>query len=167
MSNKLEELLNLPEHKEAMREVEKEIKAASKELVKQEEIEQTLREFDKVNLALPTVDGLGFASDKEFDELAEKATKAYEDLMDLGMNVEIRYSSKVFEVAAGMLKNAIEAKAAKIDKKLRIVDLQLKKQKLEFDKSGKGNDDSNTLNVTDYVVTDRNSLIEKLKKIDK
>jgi hypothetical protein len=66
-----------------------------------------------------------------------------------------------------MLKNAIEAKAAKIDKKLRIVDLQLKKQKLEFDKSGKGNDDSNTLNVTDYVVTDRNSLIEKLKKIDK
>jgi hypothetical protein len=167
MSNKLEELLNLPEHKEAMKEVEKEIKAASKELVKQEEIEQTLREFDKVNLALPTVDGLGFASDKEFDELAEKATKAYEDLMDLGMNVEIRYSSKVFEVAAGMLKNAIEAKAAKIDKKLRIVDLQLKKQKLEFDKSGKGNDDSNTLNVTDYVVTDRNSLIEKLKKIDK
>ena len=167
MSNKLEELLNLPEHKEAMKEVEKEIKAASKELVKQEEIEQTLREFDKVNLALPTVEGLGFASDKEFDELAEKATKAYEDLMDLGMNVEIRYSSKVFEVAAGMLKNAIEAKAAKIDKKLRIVDLQLKKQKLEFDKSGKGNDDSNTLNVTDYVVTDRNSLIEKLKKIDK
>jgi carbon monoxide dehydrogenase subunit G len=167
MSNKLEELLNLPEHKETMKEVEKEIKAASKELVKQEEIEQTLRDFDKVNLALPTVDGLGFASDKEFDELAEKATKAYEDLMDLGMNVEVRYSSKVFEVAAGMLKNAIEAKAAKIDKKLRIVDLQLKKQKLEFDKSGKGNDDSNTLNVTDYVVTDRNSLIEKLKKIDK
>jgi hypothetical protein len=78
MNNKLEELLNLPEHREAMKEVEKEIKAASKELVKQEEIEHTLREFDKVNLALPTVDGLGFASDKEFDELAEKATKAYE-----------------------------------------------------------------------------------------
>jgi len=167
MSNKLEELLNLPEHREAMKEVEKEIKAASKELVKQEEIEQTLREFDKVNLALPTVEGLGFASDKEFDDLAERATKAYEDLMDLGMNVEMRYSSKIFETAASMLKNAIDAKAAKIDKKLRIVDLQLKKQKLEFDKSGKGNDDSNTLNVTDYVVTDRNSLIEKLKKIDK
>jgi hypothetical protein len=167
MSNKLEELLNLPEHKETMKEVEKEIKAASRELAKQEEIEQTLRAFDKVELALPTVDGLGLASDKEFDDLAEKATKAYEDLMDLGMNVEVRYSSKVFEVAAGMLKNAIEAKAAKIDKKLRIVDLQLKKQKLDLDKSGKGGNDDNTLNVTDYVVTDRNSLIEKLKKIDK
>ena len=167
MSNKLEELLNLPEHRETMKEVEKEIKAASRELAKQEEIEHTLREFDKVNLALPTVEGLGFASDKEFDDLAEKATKAYEDLMDLGMNVEMRYSSKVFEVAAGMLKNAIEAKAAKIDKKLRIVDLQLKKQKLELDKSGKGGNDDNVLNVTDYVVTDRNSLIEKLKKIDK
>jgi hypothetical protein len=167
MSNKLEELLNLPEHKETMKEVEKEIKAASRELAKQEEIEQTLRAFDKVELALPTVDGLGLASDKEFDDLAEKATKAYEDLMDLGMSVEVRYSSKVFEVAAGMLKNAIEAKAAKIDKKLRIVDLQLKKQKLELDKNGKSGNDDNTLNVTDYVVTDRNSLIEKLKKIDK
>jgi hypothetical protein len=165
MSNKLEELLNLPEHREAMKEVEKEIKAASKELVKQEEIEQTLREFDKVNLALPTVEGLGFASDKEFDELAEKATKAYEDLMDLGMNVEVRYSSKIFETAANMLKNAIDAKNAKIDKKLRIVDLQLKKQKIDQESTKKSSDEP--FDVTDYVVTDRNSLLEKLKKIDK
>lgn len=165
MSKKLEELLNLPEHKDAVREVEKEIKAASREIAKQEEIEQTLRAFDKVELALPTVDGLGLASDKEFDDLAEKATKAYEDLMDLGMNVEVRYSSKVFEVAAGMLKNAIDAKAAKIDKKLRIVELQLKKQTLEQKRNE--NLESDPLDVTDYVVSDRNSLIEKLKKMDK
>jgi hypothetical protein len=166
MSKKLEELLNLPEHKEEMKSIEKEIKAASKEMAKQEEIEHALRQFDKISFALPVVEGLGSTSDKEFDDLAEKASKAYEDLMDLGMNVEVRYSSKIFETAANMLKNAIDAKAAKIDKKLRIVDLQLKKQKIDQD-ANKGRDDANTLDMTDYVVTDRNSLLEKLKKIDK
>jgi len=164
MTKKLEELLNLPEHKENMREIEKEIKIHSRELAKQEEIDQSLREFDQVSAALPTVEGLGTASDREFDDLAEKATKAYEDLMDLGMNLEVRYSGKIFETAAGMLKNAIEAKAAKIDKKLRIIELQLKKQKLDQDaKPG----DDNTLDMTDYVISDRNSLLDKLKKMDK
>jgi len=164
MNTKLEELLNLPEHKQSMKEIEKEIKTASREIAKQEEIEMTLQQFDKVAFALPAVDGLGATSDREFDDLADKATKAYEDLMDLGMNVEARYSSKIFETAAGMLKNAIDAKAAKIDKKLRIVELQLKKQKLDDDKRT-GNED--TIDMTDFVISDRNSLLEKLKKIDK
>jgi hypothetical protein len=165
MTQKLEELLNLPEHKEAVKELEKEIKSQAKELAKQEEIEYTLKEFDKIAFALPAVDGLGSTSDREFDELAEKATKAYEDLMDLGMNVEVRYSSKIFETAANMLKNAIDAKSAKIDKKLRIVDLQLKKQKIDQESNKKSSDEP--FDVTDYVVSDRNSLLEKLKKIDK
>jgi len=166
MSKKLEEILNLPEAKEMMKDIEKDIKNKSREIAQQSEIEHTLRDFDKVDFALPTVEGLGSSSDKEFDDLAEKATKAYEDLMDLGMNVEVRYSSKIFETAASMLGNAIAAKNAKIDKKLRIVDLQLKKKKI--DQGALGNkDDENTLDATDYVISDRNSLLEKLKKIDK
>ena len=165
MTQKLEDLLNLPEYKETVKDLEKEIKSQAKEIAKQEEIEYTLKEFDKIAFALPAVDGLGSTSDREFDDLAEKATKAYEDLMDLGMNVEVRYSSKIFETAANMLKNAIDAKNAKIDKKLRIVDLQLKKQKIDQDSTKKNSDEP--FDVTDYVVTDRNSLLEKLKKIDK
>jgi hypothetical protein len=164
MSRKLEEVLNLPEHKETMKEIEKEIKEASREIAKQEEIEMTLKQFDKIAFSLPVVDGLGTTSDKEFDELAQRATKAYEDLMDLGMNVEVRYSPKIFETAANMLKNAIDAKAAKIDKKLRIVELQLKKQKIDQDSNKKEDD---PIDMTDYVVTDRNSLMEKLKRMDK
>jgi hypothetical protein len=164
MTKKLEELLNLPEHREEMKNIEKEIKAASREMAKQEEMELALQQFDKINFALPAVEGLGSSSDKEFDDLADRAVKAYEDLMDLGMNVEMRYSSKIFETAASMLKNAVDAKAAKMDKKLRIVDLQIKKMKLDQD--GKNKDD-NTLDMTDFVVSDRNSLLEKLKKIDK
>lgn len=124
-----------------------------------------MREFDKISQALPPVEGLGQIADKEFDDLAEKATKAYDDLMDLGMNVETRYSGKLFEVATAMLKNAIDAKTAKMEKKLRIVELQLKKQKLDQD--AHGSDDNGPIDVTGYVVTDRNSLLEKLKKMDK
>jgi hypothetical protein len=166
MTKKLEELLNLPEHQETLKTVEKEIKAQATVVAKTEEIEQTMREFDKVSQALPPVDGLGHTADKELDDLATKAEKAYDDLMDLGMNVETRYASRIFEVAGGMLRNALDAKIAKLDKKLKIVDLQLKKQKLDNDARGEDGN-GQAIDVTGYVVTDRNSLIEKLKKMDK
>jgi hypothetical protein len=81
--------------------------------------------------------------------------------MDLGMNVEARYSGRVFEVASTMLKNAIDAKAAKIDKKLKMVELQLKKQKLDSDKS----DESQDITNSSVIISDRNSLLEKLKSM--
>jgi hypothetical protein len=155
---KLEEILNLPE---------------SKKLVKAEEAKATpvdpqpflrsMEEFDKISASLPQVKGLGDAADAEFDALAQRATDAYDDLMDLGMNVEARYSSRIFEVAGGMLKNAIDAKAAKIDKKLKMIELQLKKQKLDQDSVN--SDEGISLQGDGVIITDRNSLIEKLKKM--
>jgi hypothetical protein len=85
--------------------------------------------------------------------------------MDLGMNVEARYSGRIFEVAGGMLKNAIDAKAAKIDKKLKMIDLQLKKQKIDQD-AGE-NDAGIDVTGSGVIVSDRNSLIEKLKNMNK
>ncbi len=90
--------------------------------------------------------------------------QAYEDLMDLGMNVEARYSGRVFEVAGQMLKTNLDAKNAKLDKKLKMVELQLKKEKMDKESSL---DDANIVNGEGYVVTDRNSLLEKLKHMDK
>lgn len=129
---------------------------------KQTSIFRDMSDFDKIAQALPAVSGLGDASDEEFDELAAKATSAYDDLMDLGMNVEARYSSRIFEVASGMLRNAIDAKAAKIDKKLRIIELQLKKQKL--DKATNKTEETDVSGLG-YIVTDRNSLMERLKNL--
>jgi hypothetical protein len=62
-----------------------------------------------------------------------------------------------------MLKNAIDAKSAKIDKKLKIIELQLKKQKLDQDANSA--DDSVTLQGDGVIITDRNSLLEKLKSM--
>jgi hypothetical protein len=157
---KLEEILNLPESKKTIKKAEKE---QSVEAV--QPLLRDMSEFDKIAAALPQVKGLGDISDTEFDALAQRATDAFDDLMDLGMNVEARYSGRVFEVAGSMLKNAIDAKAAKIDKKLKMIELQIKKQKLDQD----ANQDDQGIDVsgTGVIVTDRNSLIEKLKNMNK
>jgi hypothetical protein len=141
----------------------KEVSSDTQNQAPAENLFRDMSEFDKIAAALPQVKGLGDISDGELDALAQRATDAYDDLMDLGMNVEARYSSRVFEVASSMLKNAIDAKAAKIDKKLKMIELQLKKQKLDQDARPEGDD--NTIHGEGYLVTDRNSLLEKLKNI--
>jgi hypothetical protein len=166
MTKKLEELLNLPDSKELINQAKSEDKQKRKEtaIVEQEETLRDIAEFDKITAALPMVKGLGELADKELNEVADKAMEAYEDLMDLGMNVEGRYAGRVFEVAGNMLRTNLDAKIAKLDKKLKMVELQLKKEKLDKeDNSG----DSGMLKGDGYVVTDRNSLLEKLKGLDK
>ena len=159
MTKKLEEILNLPDSQEIIEAEE----APTSVPPAQESFFRDISEFDKISAALPQVKGLGDISDKEFDELAQRATNAYDDLMSLGMNVEARYSGRIFEVAGSMLKNAIDAKAAKIDKKLKMIDLQLKKQKLDSDTSG--TDSPINIPGDGFIVADRNSLIEKLKNM--
>lgn len=126
-------------------------------------LQNRLEDFDKISAALPKVEGLGFMSDTELDGLASKAEQAFDDLMDLGMNVEARYGSRMFEVAGNMLKTAVDAKSAKIDKKLKMVELQLKK--LALDK--KSGPDEDPVEGNGYVITDRNSMLEKLKNMNK
>ena len=120
-------------------------------------MQNTLSELDKVQAALPLVRGLE-ASDTEMDDLAGKAVKGYEDMMDLGMNVDSRWASDIFGVASQMLGHAITAKTAKLNKKLKMVDLQLKKANLD-QKVAIVNDE--TVNGTG-VVLDRNALLDRL-----
>ena len=163
MTKKLEELLDLPDSKQILKDAQQEDKIKHEVVETQESTFRDIAEFDKIEAALPAVKGLGEMADKELNEVADKAMSAYEDLMDLGMNVESRYSGRVFEVAGGMLKTSLDAKVAKMDKKLKMIELQLKKQKLDKDEV----DDGGIVNGEGYVVTDRNSLLEKLKGLDK
>jgi len=159
MTKKLEELLNLPESKKIVKQAEK--------IVEKQTAQPLLRdlsEFDKISAALPYVKGLGDIADGELDALAQRATDAYDDLMDLGMNVDSRYSGRIFEVAGTMLKNAIDAKNAKLDKKLKMIELQLKKQQID---QKAGNEDSIDIQGSGVIISDRNSLIEKLKNMNK
>lgn len=158
MTKKLEELLNLPNEEPLVAPETKEMPPTVINL------QEKLEEFDKISSALPKVEGLGAMSDVELDSLAKKAEEAFDDLMDLGMNVEARYGSRMFEVAGNMLKTAVDAKSAKIDKKLKMVELQLKKLAIDKKGSGEGED---PVEGKGYIITDRNSLLEKLKNVNK
>lgn len=129
MTKKLEDLLNLPDAKEMIE--EEQSKKAKDAIVDQEDTMRDIAEFDKIQAALPQVKGLGELADKELNEVSEKAMQAYEDLMDLGMNVEARFSGEIFNNASRMLDTALSAKQHKVNKKLRMVDLQIKKATLD------------------------------------
>lgn len=155
MTKKLEELFDLPQTEEPLTEPVKEVLPTIN-------LQEKLEEFDKINAALPKVKGLGDISDSELDALAMKAEQAYDDLMDLGMNVEARYGARMFEVAAQMMNAAITAKSNKIDKKLKMIDLQIKKYAVD-----KKNGKEDPIEGEGYILTDRNSILEKLKNLNK
>jgi hypothetical protein len=71
--------------------------------------------------------------DKDMDNYAAKAMEAFKTLMDLGANVDDRNAAAVFDVAGKMMTNAIAAKTAKMDKKLKMIELQMRKAKLDLD----------------------------------
>ncbi len=101
------------------------------------------------------------SSDSEMDELASRAVKEFDNLMDLGMNVDSRYASEIFGVASQMLGHAITAKNAKINKKLKIIELQMKKLKLDQDTGSDAN-----LPTAQGHVLDRNELLTRLLNRD-
>ena len=160
MTKKLEELFNMEDKKTAQKQAEESVPV---EVTPQQikSIEESYKEVTKITGDLPKINELDALEEKDLDSLADKAEKAYDDLMDLGMNVEVRYSGRIFEVASSMLKNAIDAKTAKVDKKLKAVDLQLKKFKLDQDSP---EDSKDVLDGKGYVMLDRNELIKKLSE---
>ena len=116
---------------------------------------ETLEALDKIESALPAVRGLE-ASDKEMDDLATKATESFDDLMNLGMQVDSRYASEIFAVAGAMLGHAITAKTAKLNKKLKMVQLQLQKAKLDQTQ------EQDTKPTASGRILDRNELLRTL-----
>jgi len=119
-----------------------------------------LNALEKIDQALPQVRGLE-ASDTELDELAQMAVDSFKDLSDLGMQVDSRFSSEVFGVASNMLGHAITAKTAKLNKKLKMIDLQLKKAQLDQKLASKSEEIENTP-IGEGKALDRNELLKML-----
>ena len=122
--------------------------------------------IDKIDAALPGVRGLE-ANDTEMYGLADLAKSSYNDLMDLGMQVDSRFASEIFSVASNMLGHAITAKTAKMDKKLKMIDLQLKKMRLDqqqavIDAKAADADAGEAMQTAQGMVLSRNDLLERL-----
>lgn len=153
MTRKLENLFELPENTDPVLPTAHTVESAHTALT---EINDAI---DKIDAALPGVRDLS-VSDREMDDLATKATESFDNLMDLGMQVDSRYASEIFSVAGQMLGHAITAKTAKMTKKLKMIDLQLRKAKLDQDT---GNTDN--MPTAQGVVLDRNELLRRLTAV--
>lgn len=121
---------------------------------------EALNNLEKIEQALPLVKGLD-ASDAELDELSNMATSSYKDLLDLGMQVDSRFASEIFNSASSFLGHAITAKTAKLNKKLKMIDLQLKKAQLDQKNASKEEEIEATPLGTGKTL-DRNELLKML-----
>jgi hypothetical protein len=141
MTKKLEELFDLP-------------KISSQDISK-DDIKNALTSANDFEATLPTEPDN--VTDNELDELTNKATEAFENLMSLGMNVEPRFSAPIFDSASKMLGHAVTAKLGKAQKKLKETELKIRLLKQQPTK------DDNTVPV-EARVWDRNELIKTFKQ---
>jgi hypothetical protein len=165
MNKKLEQLFDLPEPDESDDAVPAD--SAVDFPITRETLAELDTTIDKIEQALPGVRGLDLA-DSELDDLAALAVSSYQDLSELGMQVDSRFASEIFSVASNMLGHAITAKNSKLDKKLKMIDLQLKKMRLDqqqqlIDQKKNDGDEvpSGTLTAHGHVLS-RNELLDRL-----
>ena len=162
MTQKLQELFNLPLAENESEEFLHDANDATATITENRALINEMDEaIDKINAALPFVNDLD-TSDEELDELSKLAKEKFEDLIDLGMNVEARFSGTILQTAGTLLGHAITAKQAKIDRKLRTIDLQLKKARLDL--AAQKNDGEKIVGAVDGggVVLDRNELLKQI-----
>ena len=170
MTKKLEEFFNVdpadihePTHEEP-EEVNPEV-AKNEITTNVETIRSVNNAIDKIDVVLPTIKDLD-ASDNEMDALASLAQEKFQDLMDLGMNVEPRFSGVILQTASQLLGHSITAKTAKMDKKLKMVQLQLQKARLDH-QINKDNGGVEDPIEGQGVVIDRSTLLNEILSANK
>ena len=167
MTKKLEETFNI----DPVEEQAKETPTIEESRDFTEILSSELANTDKIDASLPMVQGLN-EHDKDMDDIHEKAINTFEELISLGMNVEVHAGAKLMETANQMLKTAMEAKDSKVDRKLKMLNLQLNKAKLDLavEKEEKKNKTEDDFETEGSVVMDRNDLLKRLaaaqQKID-
>jgi len=165
MTKKLEEFFNVETTDRSESKSEEQMSLPTADIVHLPTVEDISAQLDiaeRIDQALPQVRGLE-TEDKDLDSYADQAMDSYQKLMDLGFNVDDRNAGKIFEVASTMMNNAITAKTAKLEKKLKMVELQLKAARLA--QTQKPEEESKT---NQELNTDRNAILniinQNLKK---
>ena len=163
MTKKLEETFNITPVEEDDKVEETPTIEESRDLT--EILSTEISTTEKIDASLPMVQGLN-EHDKDMDDIHQKAISTFEELISLGMNVEVHAGAKLMETANQMLKTAMEAKDSKVDRKLKMLNLQLQKAKLDLaqDKEDKKSKIDDEIESEGSVVLDRNELLKRLDR---
>ena len=103
----------------------------------------------------------GELHDQEMDEIANLAVEYGKSLHDLGMNVEVKHAGEIFSASSNMLKIAVDARNSKMEKKLKLLRLELDRLKLDRTNPDPGE----IINQESVTVLDRNALLEQIKSL--
>jgi 23S rRNA G2069 N7-methylase RlmK/C1962 C5-methylase RlmI len=160
MTKKLEALFDLPEQTEEKTTPEQQIEQAAT-------IDRANTNLEKIEAALPQVNGLAMG-DTELDELSDLAVESFKDLSSLGLQVDARHAGEILGVASTMLGHAINAKTNKLNKKLKMIELQLRKAALD-QKTAEKAEELDAIPIGEGRALDRNELLRILaaKSTDK
>ena len=161
MTRKLEEEFNLPPLEEALENTAS--APAEQPLTTIDEVQEAISISEKIDNALAEVRGME-VHDSEMDAIALEAMNSYTQLMSLGMNMSDMAAGQVFNNAANMLKIALEAKDSKVSRKLKQVDLMLKKARVDQTAKKIGDTEAEEISSNTF---DRNELLKMLGKTDK
>ncbi len=122
------------------------------------EITEAMEISNRINSALAEVRGME-EHDGEMDEIAQKALDNFDQLMSLGMNLTDMAAGPVFGSATQMLKVALDARDSKVNRKLKQVDMMIKKANLDHRKDTAKGGDAQEVQPNVY---DRNELLKML-----
>ena len=169
MTKKLEELFNIPSMDDEPDTdlVEPDFDDESEEVIEVDteteimEISEAMEISNRINTALAEVRGME-EHDGEMDEIAQKALDNFDQLMSLGMNLTDMAAGPVFSSATQMLKVALEARDSKVSRKLKQVDMMIKKANLDHRKDTA----SGSTQQVQPNVYDRNELLKMLGGTD-
>ena len=164
MTKKLEEEFGLPPLEDVLPEVQENAnEEAFNAVATMDEVHEAISISEKIDNALAEVRGME-VHDSEMDAIAVEAMLSYQQLMSLGMNMTDMAAGQVFNNAANMLKIALEAKDSNVSRKLKQVDLMLKKARVDQTAKKLGDSDAEEINSNTF---DRNELLKMLGKSDK
>jgi len=134
------------------------------DLPTEDQIHEAMELADTLNDRLSVAqDQVSDNHDREMDEISELAMQGFKDLKELGMDVEVRHAGEIFSGAATMLKIGLDARNSKVDKKLRLMKLQL--DKLRLDRSMPPEQPKEIDGNVNLV--DRTELLKQIKAIKK
>lgn len=106
--------------------------------------------------------------DSEMDKYASEAFQSYKDMFSFAMASPPREAAPIFQASESMLKLAMESKNSKIEKKLKMMEIQLKQRKQKFDERKFHSAGSNGVGqaTEDGVVMSREDLLKQMSEME-
>lgn len=110
------------------------------ESAKLSHLKERMETLDKIDLALDKVNRLD-SLDEELDAIASHAIQSHSELFEKAGSYADGHAGSIYDVSARYLSIALDAKGSKLTRKLKTIELQLKKAKLEQDEKKKSDED--------------------------